>query len=74
MLFINIIVSLFASLMPVPGGVGVSEAGLIAGLTAVGVESDAALAAVLVYRLCANYLPPIWGWFSLRWLTRHNYL
>ncbi|MGI9601690.1 MAG: lysylphosphatidylglycerol synthase domain-containing protein, partial [Acidimicrobiales bacterium] len=36
-IFINVTVSLFAGLMPVPGGVGVSEAGLSAGLTAVGV-------------------------------------
>ena len=72
--FINVIVSLFAGLMPIPGGVGVSEAGLYAGLTSVGVEDDAALGAVLIYRLCSYYLPPIWGWFSLHWLTRHDYL
>ena len=71
---INVIVSLFAGLMPIPGGIGVSEAGLYAGLTSVGVESDAAIAAVLIYRLCSYYLPPIWGWVSLRWLTNHDYL
>ena len=60
--------------MPVPGGIGVSEAGLTAGLTAVGVSSDIALPAVILYRLCSYYLPPLWGWVSLRWLTHHDYL
>jgi uncharacterized protein (TIRG00374 family) len=73
-IFINVTVSLFAGLMPIPGGVGVAEAGLTAGLTAVGVPSDTAVGAVLVYRLISYYLPPIWGWFSLRWLQNHDYL
>jgi glycosyltransferase 2 family protein len=73
-LFINIAVSLFAGLMPVPGGVGVTEAGLTAGLTAVGVSSSIVLPAVILYRLCSYYLPPLWGWVSLRWLTHHDYL
>jgi uncharacterized membrane protein YbhN (UPF0104 family) len=73
-LFINIAVSLFAGLMPVPGGIGVTEAGLTAGLAAVGVSSDVALPAVILYRLCSYYLPPIWGWVSLRWLTHRDYL
>jgi len=73
-IFINVTVSLFAGLMPIPGGVGVSEAGMTAGLTAIGVESDVAVAAVLVYRLVSYYLPPLWGYVSLRWLTKHDYL
>jgi len=73
-IFINVVVALFAGLMPIPGGVGVSEAGLTAGLTAVGVPADTAMAAVLVWRLISYYLPPVWGWFCLRWLTRHDYL
>ena len=72
--FINVTVSLFAGLMPIPGGVGVSEAGMTAGLTAIGVESDVAVAAVLVYRLVSYYLPPLWGYASLRWLTKKDYL
>jgi uncharacterized membrane protein YbhN (UPF0104 family) len=73
-ILINVLVSLFAGMMPIPGGVGVSEAGLTAGLVAVGVSSEVAVSAVLVYRLVSYYLPPIWGWFCLRWLTRHDYL
>jgi uncharacterized protein (TIRG00374 family) len=73
-IFINVTVSLFAGLMPVPGGIGVSEAGMTAGLTAIGVDSDVAVSAVLVYRLISYYLPPLWGYVSLRWLTKHDYL
>ena len=73
-IFINVTVSLFAGLMPVPGGVGVSEAGMTAGLTAIGVASGTAVSAVLIYRLASYYLPPLWGYVSLRWLTNHDYL
>ncbi len=73
-IFINVTVSLFAGLMPIPGGVGVAEAGMTAGLTAIGVPSDIAVAAVLIYRLISYYLPPLWGYVSLRWLTKHDYL
>ena len=72
--FINVTVSLFAGLMPIPGGVGVAEAGMTAGLTAIGVDSDVAVAGVLVYRLVSYYLPPLWGYVSLRWLIKHDYL
>jgi uncharacterized protein (TIRG00374 family) len=72
--FINVTVSLFAGLMPIPGGVGVAEAGMTAGLTAIGVDSDVAVAGVLVYRLVSYYLPPLWGYVSLRWLTDRDYL
>jgi uncharacterized protein (TIRG00374 family) len=73
-IFINVTVSLFAGLMPIPGGVGVAEAGMTAGLTAIGVSSDVAVSAVLIYRLVSYYLPPLWGYVSLRWLTKHDYL
>jgi len=72
--FINVTVSLFAGLMPVPGGVGVSEAGMTAGLVAIGVDSDLAVSAVLIYRLVSYYLPPLWGYVSLQWLDKRDYL
>jgi uncharacterized protein (TIRG00374 family) len=72
--FINVTVSLFAGLMPVPGGVGVAEAGMTAGLTAIGIDSETAVAAVLIYRMISYYLPPVWGYVSLQWLTKHDYL
>ena len=44
--------------VPVPGGAGVIEAGLIAGLTTAGIPQDQAVAAVFIQRLCTAYLPP----------------
>ena len=61
LLVINVCVSLFAGVMPVPGGIGVSEAALIFGLTAAGVDETTAFAAAISYRMITFYLPPIWG-------------
>jgi uncharacterized membrane protein YbhN (UPF0104 family) len=33
-----------------------------------------AFAAVLCYRASTFYLPPTWGFFSLRWLERNQHL
>jgi uncharacterized protein (TIRG00374 family) len=66
--------SLFSSLIPVPGGIGVVEGGLVVGLSSDGMTQSAAFATVLLYRICTFYLPPIWGWFALRWLRRNQYL
>jgi uncharacterized protein (TIRG00374 family) len=60
--------------VPVPGGMGVVEAGLIGGLTAVGVPQDQAVAAVFIQRLFTAYLPPIWGWITLAWMRRREYV
>lgn len=59
---------------PSPGGMGVVEAGLILGLTAAGVAEADATAAVFIQRLFTSYLPPIWGWFTLLWLRKREYL
>ncbi len=74
LLVINTLVSLFAGIMPVPGGIGVTEAALTAGLTAAGVPDSAAFAAAVTYRLVTFYLPPIWGGLATRWLKREGYL
>jgi uncharacterized membrane protein YbhN (UPF0104 family) len=58
----------------VPGGAGVVEAGLIAGLTAAGVPEEQAVAAVLIQRFFTAYLPPVWGWFTLTWMRRREYV
>jgi uncharacterized membrane protein YbhN (UPF0104 family) len=63
-----------ASLAPVPGGVGVQEAALTAALTGFGVPSAPALAGVLVYRGVSFALPPIVGFFTLRWLRKNGYV
>jgi uncharacterized membrane protein YbhN (UPF0104 family) len=73
-LFVNMAVSLFAGMLPIPGGIGVTEGGLIFGLTSFGVPQETAFAAVMLYRLATFYLPPIWGFFSLNWLERRRYL
>jgi uncharacterized membrane protein YbhN (UPF0104 family) len=74
LLVINMSVSLFATFIPIPGGIGVVEGGLMVGLNAAGMPETTALAAALLYRISTFYLPPIAGWFSLRWLQRNGYL
>ena len=65
---------LIGGAVPVPGGAGVVEAGLIAGLTSAGVPQSQAVAAVFIQRLCTAYLPPIWGWATLAWMRRREYV
>ena len=66
--------SIIGGAVPVPGGLGVVEAGLIAGLTAAGIPQDQAVAAVFIQRLFTAYLPPIWGWATLAWMRRREYV
>jgi uncharacterized membrane protein YbhN (UPF0104 family) len=74
LVFVNITASVLSSLVPVPGGIGAAEASLSAGLVAVGVDQSTALAIAITQRLCTFYLPPLWGYASLRWLTRKGYV
>jgi glycosyltransferase 2 family protein len=71
---VNTLAALIGSAVPVPGGAGVVEAGLIAGLTAAGIPQDQAAAAVLIQRFFAAYLPPVWGWATLTWMRRREYV
>ena len=66
--------SMLGGISPVPGGMGVVEAGMIIGLTAAGISEPDAVAAVFVQRLFTAYLPPIWGWFVLVWMRKKEYL
>lgn len=66
--------SMLGGVSPVPGGMGVVEAGMILGLKAAGVPDTVAVSAVFVQRLFTAYLPPIAGWFALMWLRRKEYL
>ena len=68
LLLINMSVSLLASFIPVPGGVGVTEFGLTLGLVSAGVPEEVALVIALSYRVATFYLPPLWGFFAMRWL------
>ncbi len=74
LILINTAVSLFAGLMPVPGGVGVTEAGITAGLQAIGIPSSIAISVAISFRLVTFYLPPLWGSMALRWLRRGAYV
>jgi uncharacterized membrane protein YbhN (UPF0104 family) len=74
LIFVNTVVTLFAGLLPVPGGIGVAEAGLSLGLTKAGIPSEVAFAIALTYRFATFYLPPIWGLLSYRWMTSRRYL
>jgi len=74
LILINTFVSLFAGFMPVPGGMGVAEAGYTAALQAIGVPSAAAVSTAIAFRLVTFYLPPIWGTASMRWLRRHEFV
>jgi uncharacterized membrane protein YbhN (UPF0104 family) len=74
LILINTVVSLFAGILPVPGGIGVTEGGLSLGLTRAGVPAELALAIALTYRFAVFYLPPIWGYLSFKWLTARKYL
>ena len=51
------VVTLLSSFVPVPGGVGVVEAGLTGALVAAGVDPSTALAGVLIYRLLTYVVP-----------------
>ena len=72
--FVNSSAAFLANLTPVPGGMGIQEAALIAGLSAFGVPAEIATAAVVTHRLFTTYLPPIWGSWATKKLIADGYL
>ncbi len=74
LVLVNTFVSLFAGFMPVPGGMGVAEAGLTVGLQALGVPSEIAVSTAIMFRMATFYLPPLWGSVAMGWLRRHEYV
>src|SRR3954451_11918276 len=67
-------VGMLANLLPLPGGIGGVDGGMIGALIAFGVDSGAALVAVLSYRFFAFWLPTIPGaiaYFQLVRTVRH---
>ncbi len=58
------------SAAPTPGGVGAVEATLTVGLIAVGLPSEVAAPAVLLFRLLTLWLPVLPGWLAFNHLTR----
>jgi uncharacterized membrane protein YbhN (UPF0104 family) len=65
---------MLGNVAPVPGGIGVQEAALTAGLTAFGIPANAALATVIVFRGITFAIPPIFGFFTLRWQRAKGYV
>ncbi len=61
--------SAVANAAPTPGGLGATEAALIAALSTVE-EADIVIAAVFLYRLVTFWLPILPGWLALTWLRR----
>jgi uncharacterized protein (TIRG00374 family) len=74
LLVVITLAAVIGGVSPSPGGMGVVEAGLILGLTAAGVSEADATAAVFIQRLFTSYLPPIWGWITLVWMRKKQYL
>ncbi len=64
---------ILGNVAPVPGGIGVTEAALTAGLTAFGIDANVALATVLTFRTITFLIPPIIGFFVLRYLRNNGY-
>jgi glycosyltransferase 2 family protein len=74
LILMNVAISLLSGVLPIPGGIGVVEGGLTYGLVLAGLPEETAFAAVLLYRIASFYLPPVWGFFALRWLERNKHL
>jgi uncharacterized protein (TIRG00374 family) len=74
LLVVNVSVALFAGIMPIPGGIGVTEGAIVLGLTAAGIDDATAFGAAIAYRMCTFYLPPIWGAAAFHRLERDGYL
>ncbi len=65
---------LLQGVIPVPGGIGVSEAVMTGFLVPLGVSSEIAMAATVVWRVSTFYLPATEGFFAAKWLEKRGYL
>jgi len=61
------------NVLPVPGGVGPVEGGMIGAMVAFGEPAGLALVATLAYQLISVWLPAVPGAFAL-WRVRHHHL
>jgi len=61
-----LVVTLVAALLPVPGGAGITEAGLVAALVILGERGAVAVSAVVLFRIVSMWLPAAAGWWALR--------
>lgn len=65
-----LVVTLVCGLLPVPGGAGIAEAGMIAGLVLLGERPGVAITAVVLARLVTMWLPMAAGARVLRKISR----
>lgn len=63
--------SAIATASPTPGGLGVLEAALVAGLTGIGANPGIAVSGVLSFRLLTFWLPLVPGFAAFR-ILRHQ--
>ena len=68
--FASLLATALGVLAPTPDGVGVIEAVLVLALVWAGVDAGPAVAAALLSRILAFWLPMVPGWFVLRQLAR----
>jgi undecaprenyl-diphosphatase len=74
-LALNIFVGTLASMIPIPGGgTAVGSVGMTGALTAVGVPTEVAVAAVLANQLVSNFVPALPGWLATKDLLKRDYL
>jgi uncharacterized protein (TIRG00374 family) len=66
--------SMVGGVSPVPGGMGVVAAGMIIGFTSAGLSQSDAVVVTFIQRLVTAYLPPLWGWVTLVWIRRKDYI
>lgn len=62
------------NLAPTPGGIGATEAAIIAAMTALGLDATTAVSATFLYRIATFWLPIVPGVFSFRKLERDGML
>ena len=74
LLVVTATAALFASIIPVPGNVGVGEAAITACLVAVGVPNGPAFAIAVTQRIATSYLPEVFGAWAARWLRKADYI
>jgi uncharacterized membrane protein YbhN (UPF0104 family) len=59
-----------ANIIPVPGGIGVLDGGLVGMLTLYGTSATTATAVVLIYHAIALWIPALWGTLAYSLLRR----
>ena len=69
-----LIASAIAIIAPTPGGVGAVEAALIATLVNLGMDAQASVSAVFLFRTITFWLPVPPGWIAFQIMQRKNYI